>query len=57
MYIYVYIHTYIDCSCKGFISQDLVYFGRNQTYLEKDVPQWVGSTDPIPMTMHITFTV
>ena len=28
----------------------------NQTYLEKYVHQWVGSTDPFPITMYITLT-
>ena len=28
--------------------------GGNQTYLEKDVHPWVGSTDPAPITMCIT---
>ena len=26
----------------------------NQTYLDKEVHQWVGSTDPFPITMYVT---
>ena len=32
-------------------------FGGNQTCLEKDVQPGVGSTDPIPITMHVTLTL
>ena len=32
-------------------------FGRNQACLEEDVHQWVGSTDPVPMTTYITLTI
>ena len=31
--------------------------GRNHACLEKDVQPWVGSTDPIPITMCITLTL
>ena len=31
--------------------------GGNQTYLERDVHEGVGSTDPIPIPMYITLTL
>ena len=31
-----------------------VLFRGSQACLERDVHQWVGSTDPIPITMYVT---
>ena len=32
----------------------VLLIGGNRTYLEKDSHRWVGSSDPIPITMYVT---
>ena len=43
--------------CGLAVAESRMYFGGNQTHLETHVHQWVGSTDPIPITVYIALTL